>query len=178
MNKHEKFLEFKGNKIFFINAEGIYWIALKPILDALNLEADRYLKKTKRDAFFSSCLDTLSIQVENNGIIQGRNMVCLPEQYIYGWICFLNSDDKDLIEYKKTCYNLLYQHFHGTITNRKELLLEKKSVETEIHNIKASLKEQDEAYKKLQQLETKKKMISSQLNSMDAEIIKEPELFN
>jgi len=163
--------------MFFLNVDGTYWIALKPILDALNLESDRYLKKTKRDAFFSGCLDTMSIQVENNGIIQGRNMVCLPEKFIYGWICFLNSDDKELIEYKKTCYELLYNHFHGTITNRKELLLEKKTIESEIHQIKSTLKEQDEAYKKLQQLEVKKKGITSQLNSMDAEIIKEPELF-
>jgi hypothetical protein len=177
MKSHEKFLEFKGNKMFFLNVDGTYWIALKPILDALNLESDRYLKKTKRDAFFSGCLDTMSIQVENNGIIQGRNMVCLPEKFIYGWICFLNSDDKDLIDYKKTCYELLYNHFHGTITNRKELLLEKKTIETEIYNIKASLKEQDEAYKKLQQLEVKKKQIATQLSSLDAEIIKEPELF-
>lgn len=177
MNKHEKFLEFKGNKMFFLNVDGTYWIALKPILDALNLESDRYLKKTKRDAFFSGCLDTMSVQVENNGIIQGRNMVCLPEKFIYGWICFLNSDDKELIEYKKTCYELLYNHFHGTITNRKELLLEKKTIEFEIYQIKSTLKQQDEAYKKLQQLEVKKKGITSQLNSMDAEIIKEPELF-
>lgn len=147
MKAHEKFLEFKGNKMFFLNVDGTYWIALKPILDALNLESDRYLKKTKRDAFFGICLDTVSIQVENNGIIQGRNMVCLPEKFIYGWICFLNSDDKELIEYKKTCYELLYNHFHGTITNRKELLLEKKTIESEIHQIKSTLKEQDEAYK-------------------------------
>ncbi len=177
MNNHEKFLEFKGNKMFFLNVDGTYWIALKPILEALNLNERRYLKKTRRDAFFSTCVDNMSMQVENNGIIQGRIMTCLPEKFIYGWICFLNSDDKDLNEYKKTCYELLYNHFHGTITNRKELLLEKKTIESEIHQIKSTLKEQDEAYKKLQQLEVKKKGITSQLNSMDAEIIKEPELF-
>lgn len=56
MQKHEKFLEFNGNKMFFLKVDGTYWIALKPILDALNLESDRYLKKTKRDAFFSTCI--------------------------------------------------------------------------------------------------------------------------
>ena len=174
MKKHEKFLEFNNNKIFFLNADGVYWIALKPILDALNLESDRYLKKTKRDHFFGTCLDTLSMQVENNGIIQGRSMVCLPEQYIYGWICFLNSDDEALTAYKKTCYNLLYQHFHGTITNRKELLLDRDVLDTKIHNMKTSLKEQDEVYKELGNLETQRKKINNQLNSMDKEIVKEP----
>jgi hypothetical protein len=178
MQKHEKFLEFNGNKMFFLSVDGTYWIALKPIIDALNLESDRYLKKTKRDAFFKGCLDTLSIQVENNGIIQGRNMICLPEKFIYGWICFLNSDNKELMQYKKTCYELLYNHFHGTITNRKELLLQKKAVETEIHTIKVSLKEQDANFKKLQQLEKEKKQIASELNSMDEIMIKQPVLFS
>lgn len=178
MSTHEKFLEFKGNKMFFLNVDGNYWIALKPILDSLNLESDRYLKKTKRDAFFSGCLDTMSIQVENNGIIQGRNMVCLPEKFIYGWICFLNSDDKDLIEYKRTCYELLYNHFHGTITNRKELLMEKRTIDTELHTLKGNLKEHDLTFQKIQQLEVKKKQIAKQLSSMDEEIIKQPEIFN
>jgi hypothetical protein len=174
MKKHEKFLEFNNNKIFFLNADGTYWIALKPILDALNLDADRYIKKTKRDHFFSTCWDTLSVQVENNGIIQGRNMVCLPEKYIYGWICILNSDSKELNDYKQTCYSLLFEHFHGTITNRKELLVTREELDTKIHTIKESLKEQDEKYKELQDLEIAKKQINTKLNSMDKEIIKQP----
>tara|TARA_R100000655_G_scaffold39519_1_gene74798 strand:- start:199 stop:732 length:534 start_codon:yes stop_codon:yes gene_type:complete len=177
MNKHEKFLEFNNNKIFFLNANGIYWIALKPILDALNLESDRYLKRTKRDHFFGTRLDTMSIQVENNGIIQGRNMVCLPEKYIYGWICILNSDNKELEEYKETCYDLLYDHFHGTITNRKELLQERKQIDTEIHKIKKVLKEEDETFINLKRLEGKRKGISLKLNRIDNELTKDPELF-
>lgn len=174
MKKHEKFLEFNNNKIFFLNADGVYWIALKPILDALNLDADRYIKKTKRDAFFGTCWDTLSVQVENNGIIQGRNMVCLPEKYIYGWICILNSDSKELNAYKETCYSLLFNHFHGTITNRKELLINRDFLDTQIHDIKTSLKEQDEKYIELQKLEVERKQVNNQLNSMDKEIVKEP----
>lgn len=174
MKTHEKFLEFNNNKIFFLNADGVYWIALKPILDALNLDADRYIKKTKRDGFFGTCWDTLSVQVENNGIIQGRNMVCLPEKYIYGWICILNTDSKELNEYKETCYSLLYEHFHGTITNRKELLLSRDELATKIHTIKTSLKEQDNVYKELGDLEIERKKINSQLNSMDKEIVKDP----
>ena len=132
MSNHTNFLEFNNNKIFFLNADGTYWIALKPILDSLNLESDRYLKRTKRDHFFSTRLDTMSIQVENNGIFQGRNMVCLPEKYIYGWICILNSDSKELVAYKETCYSLLYNHFHGSITGRKEFLIERRDLDTEI----------------------------------------------
>jgi len=174
MNKHEKFLEFNGKTIVFLNVDGTYWIALKPILEALNLVSHRYLKRTQRDHFFSTCVDNVSMQVEKNGIKQVRNMTCLPEKYIYGWICFLNSDNPELTAFKKTCYELLYDHFHGTITNRKELLLQRNTLDTEIHNIKTSLKEQDEAYKKLEELQNKRKLVSTQLNSMDNEIVKQP----
>lgn len=177
MNKHEKFLEFNSKKIFFLNADGVYWIALKPILEALNLDERRYLKKTRRDHFFSTCLDNMSMQVEKNGNKQVRKVTCLPEQYIYGWICSLNSDDEGLTEYKKTCYNLLYKHFHGTITNRKELLQERKQIDTEIHKIKKVLKEEDKNYICLKQLEGKRKGISLKLNRIDNELTKEPELF-
>jgi hypothetical protein len=174
MSKHEKFLEFNGKTIVFLNVDGTYWIALKPILEALNLVSHRYLKRTQRDHFFSTCVDNMSIQVEKNGIKQVRSMTCLPEKYIYGWLCFLNSDNQELTAFKKTCYNLLYDHFHGTITNRRELLLERKTLDTEIHNIKSSLKEQDQAYKKLEELQNKRKLVSTQLNSMDNEIVKQP----
>lgn len=173
-SKHEKFLEFNGKKILFLSVDGTYWIALKPILDALNLESDRYLKRTKRDHFFSTRLDTMSVQVENNGIIQGRNMTCLPEKYIYGWICILNSDSKELEAYKETCYDLLYDHFHGTITNRKELLMERKDIQNKIHSISDELKKNENRYKELEMLKNKAKAVSRKLNGMDKQIIEQP----
>ncbi|MGH1338997.1 MAG: phage antirepressor N-terminal domain-containing protein [Aureispira sp.] len=177
MNTHQKFLEFNGKNIVFLNKEGTYWIALKPILDSLNLVADSYLKRTKRDAFFSTCLDTMSIQVGENTLKQGRKMTCLPEKYIYGWICSLNGDQPELLNYKKTCYELLYNHFHGTITNRKELLLQRTELDKEIGELKQHLKEEDEKYQHLQELQNKRKTVSTQLNSIDKELIKQPELF-
>ena len=176
MNKHEKFLQFNGKTIVFLNVDGTYWIALKPILEALNLVSHRYLKRTQRDHFFSTCVDTMSMQVEKNGIKQLRNMTCLPEKYIYGWICFLNSDNPELTDFKKTCYNLLYNHFHGTITNRKDLLLEKKDVNTQIHNLREELKTQDENYKKLKELELIRTSITSKLNNMDDNLLNQTEI--
>jgi len=177
MKKHSKFLEFNGKTIVFLDVDGIYWIALKPILKSLNLESSRYLKRTKRDHFFSTCTDNMSMQVSKNGKSQLRNMTCLPEKYIYGWICSLNSDNKELTEYKRTCYDLLYNHFHGTITNRKELLMQRDEVDTSIFKIQEALKVDEERFKELKRLQTKRKSLSQELNSMDKELVKQPELF-
>lgn len=176
MEKHQKFLEFNGKTIVFLNKDGVYMIALKPILDALSLESSRYLKRTKRDPFFSTYLDTMSIQVDGNGNIQARKMTCLPEKYIYGWICFLNGDSKELLEYKKTCYDLLFNYFHGTITGRKELLVERLEIDTKIHSIKQKLQENVQDYKELHELKQKRKRLSGDLNSIDTQLINQTEI--
>lgn len=54
MQKHEKFLEFNGKKIIFLSVDGTYWIALKPILEALNMDADRSIKNLKNDPILGS----------------------------------------------------------------------------------------------------------------------------
>lgn len=176
MEKHEKFLEFNGKNIVFINTNGIYYIALKPICEALGIEYTRSFKNAKIDPILGPALSIQPMQVSNNGKMQYRNVTCVPEKFIYGWLFSLRSDSKELVSYKKTCYDLLYDHFHGIISNRKEILLERNATAEEIFQIEEELKE-DEKYKKLQNLQSKKKTLNSQLGIMDKEMIKQPELF-
>ncbi len=175
---HQKFLEFNGKNIVFLSVDGTYWVALKPICEALNIDSDRVIKTTKNDYFLGGCTSIQTVQIPKNGKIQGRKMICIPEKYIYGWICFLRSESEELNKYKETCYNLLYEHFHGTITNRKEILLERIDVDTEIHEVKQLLKDEDDKYKRLEKLVIKRKNLNAQLNSIDKELVKPPELFS
>ena len=177
MKTHEKFLDFNGKKIIFKSIDGVYWIALKPICEALNIQYVRSFKNVKKDPILGSALSKQTMQVGEKGKKQGRKMTCIPEQFIYGWIFSLRSDSKELNEYKKTCYQLLYKHFHGTITNRKELLLERKDLDTQIHHTIEDLKNSAKKYVELETLQKKRKAVSSKLNNMDKEIVKEPELF-
>ena len=177
MKTKEKFLEFKGKNIVYLKVEDTYWIPLKPICEAFNIDADSTIKRTKRDSFLGVCTSIQTVQVAKNDRKQGRSMTCMPEKYIYGWLCFLTSDSEELNRYKKICYNLLYDHFHGTITNRKELLLERTQLDVEIGNLKLSLKEEDPKYKELKELQYKRKQLSAKLNSFDKELVKQPELF-
>lgn len=177
MNTHQKFLQFNGRNIVFLNVDGTYWIALKPILEALNMDADRSIKTLKKDPILGPERSLQPVQVSKNGQNQLRNMTCLPEKFIYGWIFSLRSESEELTNYKRTCYELLYNHFHGTITNRKELLLQRSELDKQILELKKSLKQEDEKYKSLQELQNKRKTVSTQLNSIDKELIKQPELF-
>jgi hypothetical protein len=75
---------------------------------------------------------------------QIRNMICIPENWIYGWIFSINSSSAELLNYKRECYRLLYDYFHGTITRRKELLGEKLSVQLERGKIEKVLRQNPE----------------------------------
>jgi len=178
MNYHKNFLTFNGNNIYFKMIDDQYWIAIPPICAALNIDADRSLKTLKKDPILGPARSIQTVQVPKNGQNQGRKMTCLPEKYIYGWIFSLRSDSTELTEFKKTCYELLYDHFHGVITNRKQLLIDRKDVDAKIASIKEELKEENEAYKTLTELEKIRKSLSTQLNSSDKDLIKQPELFD
>lgn len=177
MDKHQKFLEFNGKTISFLNKDGVYWVAVKPICEALNVVYTGQLKKLKNHQILGPALYICTMQVSGKGGIQSRNMTCIPEKFIYGWLFSINSDKPEFIEYQKTCYELLYNYFHGTITGRKELLIERLDVDTKIHHLKNELKENDNKYKELHELQQKRKRLSGELNSIDTQIINQTELF-
>lgn len=177
MDTHEKFLEFNGNNIVFIKDGNNYFIALKSICEALGVDYLRCYKNAKKDPILGPVVSELTLQVDKNGKKQRRKLTCVPEQYIYGWIFSLKSDSPDLIAYKRTCYELLYNFFHGTILNRKELLLERSATAEQIAKLEEELKEQS-LFVKLQDLKLKNKNLNSQLGTMDKEMIKQPELFS
>lgn len=174
MNTHKKFLQFNGKNIFFLNADGQYWIAIKPICEALGVDYIRQFKNLKEDPILSQLLSNQTIVADDKKL---REMVCLPEKYVYGWLFSINSKSKELAEYKLTCYDVLYNHFHGIITNRKELLLNKMELDTKIYSIKEELNEANEKFAELSQLQKRRKAIEANLRNIDKELVEQPKLF-
>lgn len=113
-----KFIEFNGQNIPYKRSNGIYWIALRPICEALNIEYTRQFKNAKAHPIFGPALAKQPMQIPGD---QTRNMICLPEEYIYGWLFSINSDSPELLLYQKECNHILYNHFHGVITRHSEL---------------------------------------------------------
>jgi hypothetical protein len=130
------------------------------------------LRRLKNDALLGSEYSVWSIQVGN---LQGREYTCIPEKYIYGWIFSINSDSSELLKFKKECYDLLYNHFHGVIGKRKELLLGVAETQIKIDTIKKELL-QNKSYKELLDLENDKKLLSSEMKSIDKEVVSQVKL--
>jgi hypothetical protein len=159
----KKFLDFNGKTIYFLSVDGTYWVAIKPICEAIGVDYEGQRKNLKKDKFWDQLP---SIQTVVAADKRSREMLCLPEQFIYGWICSIQSSNPELIAYKKKCYQLLYDYFHGTITNRKELITEKAKRMAEMETLEAKLRV-DPDYAQLVQLEGRIKTLNQELAKQD-----------
>lgn len=167
-NQIKKFLEFNGKSIHFLAVDGQYWIALKPICEALNVNWNRQFQNLKEDKILCQQFAEQQMVAADGKL---REMISLPEFFVYGWIFSIQSDSEELAAYKWECYRILYEHFHGTITGRKELLSEKARIQLEIDSCMNTL--DPEVALKLDRAKTRLNAINGQLRSLDAEVMEE-----
>jgi hypothetical protein len=163
----KNFLEFNGQSILFLAKDGTYWIAIRPICRALNVSYTAQYKRLKNDPILGSVLSVQTMQVPSD---QPRNMVCVPEKFVYGWIFSIQSESPDLLEYKWKVYEILFDYFQGTITQRTQLLREKSYEELEIARLEAELAD-DPKYSRLAELKSRRRKYSKELKELDKEMI-------
>ena len=132
-----KTIEFNGKNILFQRINGIYWISIKSVCESLIVDYVRQYKNIQDDPILGPVLSNQTMQIPGD---QTRKIACLPEEYIYGWIFSIKSKSSELIEYKRECYHILYNHFHGTITRRAELYSELSKARKRVNEIERNLK--------------------------------------
>lgn len=124
------YLSFNDKPIVYKRIKGVYWISVKTVCEALNVNYNRQFQNLKEDPLLRAEFANQQMQVPGD---QARSMICLPETFIYGWIFSLNSKSEELLIFKKECYLVLFKHFNGSITRKtelyKELAKEKKRIE-------------------------------------------------
>lgn len=165
----ERFLEFNGKTLLIKQSEDNFYIAIKPVCEALNVDFSRQLRTLKENLILGSVWSLQTMQVPED---QSRNMVCLPEKYIYGWIFSIRSESTELIEYQKLCYDILYEYFHGTITRRKKLFEEKARLQSQRNRIELDLRNNEE-FVKLEDLKAREARIGKELKEMDTSMLNE-----
>jgi hypothetical protein len=169
MNKSiRKFLEFKGKTLLFLSKDGIYWIAIKPVCEAIGVEYTRAFKNVKEDTILGPALAIQPMQVPGD---QVRSLSCLPEYLIYGWLFSIHSESPELLEYKKECYKVMYDFFHGTITNRRDLLREKALIQRERQALEIELRQIDN-FTRFNDLKAKEARLGISLKQNDNEEFK------
>jgi hypothetical protein len=177
MNKQVvKFLEFRGKNLVYLCKNGRYWIAIKPICEVLNIEYTRQFKNLKNDTILAPALAKQPMQIPGDDQIRGY--ICLPEEFIYGWIFSIDSSSKELQEYKIECYHVLYEHFHGIITRRRELIKQKADTNFKRRTLENILS-QNKDFNEYTQLKLCERRLSRKLKEIEhSEMQEELDLFS
>lgn len=166
MKNFERFLEFNGKRISILNNDGTWWIAIKPICEALGVNYEKQRERINAHPILAQ-LPTKQGVVAADGKV--REMLCLPERYVYGWLFSINSENENLIEFQRTCYDVLYNHFHGALTARMSILTEQDTIATQIAELEKALEETEE-YKKIQELKKRKGETRKELTQLDRDL--------
>lgn len=143
-----------GAEIYAVrNENGETYVPIKPICEAIGVSHQKQIEKLNEDEILSSTV-TLRVTVGADG--KDREMVCLPLEYVYGWLFTINPKNvkaesrESVIRYKKECYDALYRHFFG-LTKRQ---LETNKAEIEIlKRINTALTDEKEAKAKRKKAE-------------------------
>ena len=112
-----------GQTITAIEHEGEYFVPVKPICEAIGIEPEAQRIKIKEDEILSSAA-TIIVAVGADG--KQREMLCLPVKYIYGWLFTINpgkvapSAREKVSKYRRECYEVLYSHFHNSLSRQLE----------------------------------------------------------
>ncbi|MFY7884112.1 MAG: phage antirepressor N-terminal domain-containing protein [Dolichospermum sp.] len=166
-NQAREFLEFNGKNINVLAKDGQYWVAIKPICEALGVDYEHQRKSIQNDDILSELPSNQTV-VASDGKL--REMVCLPEIFIYGWLFSIKSKSKELNKYKLECYKVLYNYFHGATTKRLSALRVKTEAEIELETLKAKL-EETEIYQQFKEAESKVKGITKELKEQDKDLL-------
>lgn len=118
-------LIFNNVEIPYKIHNGKPYIAVRPLCEALNVDYKSQHKRLSNNNRFPT--ETINILTD-----QIREYFCLEETKIYGWLFTLESKNTEFIKYQDECYDLLYNHFKGSIIGRTELLKEKKEIQKTI----------------------------------------------
>jgi len=130
------FIEFNGEKILFARISGKYWVSIKSVCEAIKVNYNRQFQNIQGDPILGAAFANQQIQVPGD---QVRNMACLPEYLIYGWVFSIKSNSPELLEYKKECYSVLYNHFHGAITRKAEMYSEMAQTKNKMNELQERL---------------------------------------
>ena len=105
-------------KIQVLVENGNEFVPIRPICDALGIDAKSQRDRIKRDQILSS----VGVTMTSTGA-DGKNyeMTVLPLRFIFGWLFTIDSNlvkeesREAVVRYQLECYNALYNHFKSYV---------------------------------------------------------------
>jgi hypothetical protein len=168
-----KTLSLQGQPLYYLEtAAGLNLVLVRPICDLLGVDADRQIEKIKEDEILR---DEHGVhRVHLPGDDRHRNWSCLPEEFIYGWLFAIQVTNTMKLEtratltaYKRECYDILYQHFHGKIRQAQREVTRKATNAAEIVRLRERIEASaPKEFQRLRELEAENKRIGNPLQRL------------
>lgn len=124
---------------------GSIFVPVKPICDAIGVAYQTQHLKLQDHEILAPTI-TLRVMVAADG--KKREMVCLPLEFVYGWIFTINTKNVSesahdkVLRYQLECYKALYHHFTGSMQHT----IETNNAETELlRQINSAMSREKEA---------------------------------
>lgn len=125
MTSHPIRVEFAGATLLGVLDGGVAWVAMKPVVEGMGLAWQRQYQKLLDDEVLSQVV-TEKVMTSHgaDGKAYRVNMLCLPEEYLQGWLFTVNPrkvkpEIKDaVIRYKRECYAALHRAFTKGVSDR------------------------------------------------------------
>lgn len=151
--------KINGVDIITVDKDGETYVPIKPVCDALGIDAKSQRAKLQEDEFFASTGVIITSVAADE---KEREMFCIRLRDVYGWLATINPGKvapearEAVTHYRRECYDVLYEHFTCSMrrtieTNNAEieLLRQINSAITEEKEAKARRKKAEDALDKL-----------------------------
>ncbi len=138
-------VKFHQTKIQCIcDIDGTIHVALKPIMDAIGLHANSAWLGIKNDPILGPKHAVRRGLDAKNRLFP---MQTLPIEFVHGWLFSIDASKVSanakpkLIEFKKECYKVLFDHFYGKYQVYEKNLAERRKIDELILSITAQRNE-------------------------------------
>lgn len=134
-----------GANIVTVEKNGEIFVPIKPVCDAIGIDAKAQRAKLQEDEFFAST-GVIIASVAADG--KEREMYCIRLRDVYGWLATINPgkvapDAREAVSrYRRECYDALYEHFTASMRRT----IESNNAEIELlHKINDAISREKEA---------------------------------
>lgn len=122
----QRLIEFQNDKITAALAQdGTVYVPIRPICDLLGVSWSPQRRKINRNPILANLLTSVTVTVTEHG--QRGDMLCLPLNYLNGWLFGIHPDRvkpevrEKLLAYQLDCHQVLADAFvHDKITHRPD----------------------------------------------------------
>lgn len=137
---------FQGNAIPYTTVEGVHYIAVKPICEAIGIRHDTALEVIKNNEILGQLYGLRRITGADGKTYE---MASLPLSHLNGWLFMIDVNRvgeqarEKLLAYQERCFAVLHEHFFGSQQAHEEA----RTLHYEILRAEAELKEARLAHK-------------------------------